>query len=63
MKLHKLILLSTLLFPLTTHAEMRSEIFGGYDGLSFDRHANDFIGTDEASDLEILQKMTRQKIL
>ena len=52
MKLHKLILLSTLLFPLTTHAEMRSEIFGGYDGLSFDRHANDFIGTDEASDLE-----------
>ena len=52
MKLHKLIILSTLLFPLTTHAEMRSEIFGGYDGLSFDRHANDFIGTDEASDLE-----------
>ena len=52
MKFNKLILLSSLLLTLPAKAEIRSGIFAGYDGLSFNRHANDFIGTNEASDLE-----------
>ena len=36
----------------SANAEMRSEAFLGYDGLSFDRRNNDFISSNEAADLE-----------
>ena len=53
MKFHKLILfIFSVLLALPAKAEIRSGIFAGYDGLSFNRHANDFISTDEASDLK-----------
>lgn len=34
------------------HAEMKSELFTGYNGLGFERNDNDFIGTDEAAQLK-----------
>jgi hypothetical protein len=50
-KIIKLLAVATLL-PISANAEMKSEVFVGYNGLEFDRHDNDFIGTTEASDLE-----------
>ena len=54
MNLKKLITTLTVvtLLPIFANAEIKSEIFVGYNGLAFDRHANDFISTSEASDLE-----------
>ena len=36
----------------SANAEMRSEAFLGYNGLSFDRNTNDFISSEETADLE-----------
>lgn len=54
MNLKKLITTLTVvtLLPIFANAEIKSEIFVGYNGLAFDRHDNDFISTHEASDLE-----------